>query len=384
MSGRAGSVGLIVGAVLAALALVGGFAWAGGAERLRAGEARAAAPTAADCAAREADQVGGDAEALAAEILLASIRDASCRLGVPREDLVLALGSADSLASAAAELGVAPTALEEAVLGAIADAVDAAEADGSLTPTTALAVRTLVDVVPPDRLLAAARGGGDACGEVPWKDVGTLDEVAAQIGVKTGLRTACALGIAPLEAVAALADPAGLAGLEARSGRGPEEVTQAVRDAIGASVAEAEAAGALTPTEGTVLGAAARVAPVERLLAIVRGDDDPCAPFPWPGSETRGEALAAIVLIGAVDAACALDAATFDVFAALASQAELDQLLAQSGLSQAELEEALRTGLGRGLDEAQAADAVSGLEALLLRAVLSQVGILDLLRNFSA
>jgi hypothetical protein len=384
VSGRAGSVGLVVGAVLVALALVGGFAWAGGAERLRPDEARAEAPTAAECAAREADQIGGDAEALAAEILLASIRDASCRLGVPREDLVLALGSADSLASAAAELGVAPAALEDAVLGAIGDAVDAAEADGSLTPTTALAVRTLVDVVPPDRLLAAARGGGDACGEVPWKEVSTLDEVAAQIGVKTGLRTACTLGIAPLEAVAALADPAGLAGLEARSGRDPEEVTQAVRDAIGASVAEAEAAGALTPTEGTVLGAAARVAPVERLLAIVRGDDDPCAPFAWPGSETRGEALAAIVLIGAVDAACSLDTASFDVFAALASQAELDQLLVQTGKSQAEVEEALRAGIGRGLDEAQAADAVSGIEALLLRAVLSQVGILELLRNFSA
>ncbi|MFM7694768.1 MAG: hypothetical protein ACKO7U_10790, partial [Actinomycetota bacterium] len=143
-------------------------------------------------------------------------------------------------------------------------------------------------------------------------------------------------------------------------------------------------AGALTATEATVLGAAARVAPVERLLAIVRGDDDPCEPFPWPGSETRGEALAAVVMIGAVRAACDLDVATFDVFAALASQAELAALLAASGRTQAEVEDALRSGLDQGLDEAQAADAISGIEALLLRAVLSQVGILDLLRNFSA
>jgi len=356
----------------------------GGVERLRAQEARAAAPTAAECAEGEAEQVGDAAEALAAAILLASIRDASCRLGVPREDLVLALGRAGSLAAAAADLGVEPAVLEQAVLGAIGDQVDAAEDDGRLTPATALAVRTLVDVVPPDRLLAAARGGGDACGELPWKPVETLDEVAAQIGVKTGLRTACALGIAPLEAVAALADPTGLEGLETRSGRSAEEVTQAVRDAIGASVVEAEGAGALTATEATVLGAAARVAPVERLLAIVRGDDDPCAPFPWPGSTSRGEALAAVVLIGAVDAACALDVPTFEVFSALASQAELDQLLAQTGITQIELEDALRAGLGQGLDEAQAADAISGIEALLLRAVLSQVGILDLLRSFSA
>ncbi|MEY4226634.1 MAG: hypothetical protein RL190_1391 [Actinomycetota bacterium] len=373
-----------MGAALAAAALVGGFAALGGADRLRPAEASAAAPTPEECAAAEPEQAGGTAEALAAEILLASIRDASCRLGVPRADLVLALGQSASVADAAGDLGVEPAALEEAVLGSIEDAVAAAEADGRITPATALAVRTLVDVVPPDRLLAAAQGGGDSCGELPWKPVDTLDEVAAQIGIKTGLRTACALGIAPLEAVTALADPAGLEGLVGRSGRGEAEVTEAVRTAIGESLVEAEAAGALTSTEATVLGAAARVAPVERLLAIVRGDDDPCEPFPWPGSETQGEALAAVVLIGAVDAACALDAPTFDVFAALASQEELDQLLASTGRSQAEVEEALRSGLDRGLDAAQEADAISGIEALLLRAVLSQVGILDLLRNFSA
>lgn len=363
---------------------MGGFAALGGADRLRAAEAAAAAPTPAECAATEPAQAGGAAEALAAEILLASIRDASCRLGVPRADLVLALGRSASVADAARELGVEPAALEDAVLGSIEDAVAAAEADGRVTPATALAVRTLVAVVPPDRLLAAARGGGDSCGELPWKPVDTLDEVAAQIGIKTGLRSACALGIAPLEAVTALADPAGLQGLVTRSGRGEAEVTEVVRTAIGDSLVEAEAAGALTPTEATVLGAAARVAPVERLLAIVRGDDDPCEAFPWPGSETRGEALAAVILIGAVDAACALEVPTFDVFSALASQEELDRLLAQTGISQTELEDALRAGLGRGLDAAQGADAIGGIEVLLLRAVLSQVGILDLLRTFSA
>ncbi len=373
-----------MGAVLAAAALVGGFAVLGGADRLRPAEASAAAPTPAECAAAEPEQSGGAAEALAAGILLASIRDASCRLGVPRADLVLALGQSASLADAAGELGVEPAVLEEAVLGSIEDAVAAAEADGRVTPATALAVRTLIDVVPPDRLLAAAQGGGDSCGELPWKPVDTLDEVAAQIGIKTGLRTACALGIAPLEAVTALADPAGLQGLVVRSGRSGAEVMEAVRTAIGESLVEAEGAGALTSTEATVLGAAARVAPVERLLAIVRGDDAPCEPFPWPGTETQGEALAAVVLLGAVDAACALDAPTFDVFAALASQQELDQLLASTGRSQAEVEEALRSGLDRGLDAAQEADAISGIEALLLRAVLSQVGILDLLRAFSA
>jgi len=149
------------------------------------------------------------------------------------------------------------------------------------------------------------------------------------------------------------------------------------------AINDAAAAGALSGTEGTVLAAAARVAPVDRILAIVRGDDDPCAAFPWPGSTSQSETLAGIALVGVVDAACQLHVATFDMFAALTSQAELDQLIASSGKSQTEIEDALRTGLEKGLTEAQDAGAMSGIEALLLRAVLSQVGILDLLKNFA-
>ena len=71
------------------------------------------------------------------------------------------------------------------------------------------------------------------------------------------------------------------------------------------------------------------------------------------------------------------------MFAALASQADLDLLIESSGASQEEIEAALRTGLEKGVTAAQDADAMSGIEALLLRAVLSQVGILDLLNNFA-
>ena len=149
------------------------------------------------------------------------------------------------------------------------------------------------------------------------------------------------------------------------------------------SINEAAEAGALSGTEGTVLAAAARVAPVDRLLAIVRGDDDPCVVFPWPGSTSRGETLAGVALVGIVDAACQLQVPTFDMFAALASQADLDLLIESSGASQEEIEAALRTGLEKGVTAAQDADAMSGIEALLLRAVLSQVGILDLLNNFA-
>ena len=371
---------VVGGATLVAVVLVAGFIALGGAERLDTTQTASAStcpPT------NSASSQGSAAEAEASQILLASLQDAACSLNVSREDLVLALGRGTGIAEAAQTLGVAPDALTAAGLGAITTAVDAEEAAGRLTPTTALAVRTLLELVPPDQLLAAVRGDQGACKELPWKATGDLDEIAAEIGVKTGLGAACALEVSPLEAVAALADPRGLEGLATRAGASQATVEAAVRVAMEQAINEATEAGALSGTEGTVLAAAARVAPVDRLLAIVRGDDDPCVAFPWPGSTSRGETLAGVALVGLVDAACQLQVPTFDMFAALASQAELDALIASSGVSEAEIETALRTGLEKGVTEAQGAGAMSGIEALLLRAVLSQVGILDLLNNFA-
>lgn len=377
---RRSGFAVVGGAIVVAVVLVAGFIALGGAERLDTTQTASAStcpPT------NSASSQGSAAEAEASQILLASLQDAACSLNVSREDLVLALGRGTGIAEAAQTLGVAPDALTAAVLGAITTAVDAEQAAGRLTPTTALAVRTLLELVPPDQLLAAVRGDQGACKELPWKATGDLDEIAAEIGVKTGLGAACSLEVSPLEAVAALADPQGLEGLATRAGVSQATVEAAVRVAMEQAINEAAEAGALSGTEGTVLAAAARVAPVDRLLAIVRGDDDPCVAFPWPGSTSRGETLAGVALVGIVDAACQLQVATFDMFAALASQAELDALIASSGASQAEIETALRTGLEKGVTEAQDADAMSGIEALLLRAVLSQVGILDLLSNFA-
>ncbi len=368
-------------AIVAAIVLVGGFVALGGAERLRASPAAAAAAT-ASCTATTGASTGSAAEVVASTILITSLNAAACTLKVSREDLVLALARGDGVAVAADTLGVTPKALQDAVLGAITKTAADEEAAGRLTATTALALRTLIEIVPPDQLLAAVKGSSGACAKLPWKSVGDLQRIAAEIGVKTGLAAACALGIAPLEAVSALAYPQGLQGLAARSGKSQADVEQAVRTAIEQSVNEAAGAGALSGIEGTVLAAAARVAPVDRMLAIVRGDDDPCSPFAWPETSSRGDALAAVALIGVVDASCQLGAPTFDVFAALASQSELDALISSSGKTQAETETALRSGIEKGLVEAQDAGAMSGLEALLLRGILSQVGILDLLRIF--
>ena len=375
---RRGGLLLVLLALIAGGGLIMGFVALGGTDRLRTQVAASADPWTAPVPAGQ----GGAAEVEATAILLGSLNAAACTLGVPRADLVLALGRGDGIDDAAQQLGVAPQALEDAVLGALTTAIDEEEAAGRLTPTTALAVRTLIDVVPADQLLAAVRNDSGACAELPWKPVDGLAAVTAEIGVLTGLRAACTLGVAPIDAVSALADPAGLQGLAERSGRPPAEVEAAVRTAMVASIEQAQAAGALAGSEGSILGAAASVAPVDRILAIVRGDDDPCEPFPWSPTSATSEALAQVALIGVVDAACQLGAPTFDVFSALADPAALATLEQSTGASEEEVNAAIKSGLGKGLAAGQDAGDVSGLIAFGLNLALSQANVLDLLGNF--
>lgn len=374
---RAGLL-LVLLAVLAGGGLVTGFVVLGGTDRLQAATAASADP----CTLPAETGEGSTMEAEASVILLQSLNTAACSLGVSREDLVLALGRGDGIRGAAQMLDVQPQALQESVLGAIRETVDAETTAGRMTPATALAIGTLIDVVPPDQLLAAVRDERGGCAELAWKQVDGLEQIAAEVGVLTGLRAACALDVAPIEAVSSLADPAGLAGLAARSGKSQAEVEDAVRTAMVASIDQAQQAGALSGTEGSVLGAAAAVAPVDRILAIVRGDDDPCSPFPWSATSSTGQALAQVALIGIVSAACQLDAPTFDVFAALADPAKLAVLEQATGQSEEAIDAAIKSGLQQGLAAGQEAGDVSGLVAFGLNLALSQANVLDLLGNF--
>jgi hypothetical protein len=375
---RRGSLLLVLLALVVGGGLVAGFVALGGTDRLRATASASVDPCTLDVPAGQ----GGAVEAEASAILLQSLNAAACSLGVSREELVLALGGADGIDGAAQLLGVEPQELEQAVLGAVRETVEVETAAGRLAPTTALAIQTLIDVVPPSQLLAAVRNESGGCAELQWKQVDGLEQIAAEVGVLTGLRAACTLGVAPIEAVSALADPAGLEGLAARSGKSQAEVEEAVRAAMVASVEQAQQAGALSGTEGSILGAAAAVAPVDRSLAIVRGDDAPCSPFPWSSTSSAGQALAEVAVIGIVAAACQLDAPTFDVFAALADPAQLSALEQSTGRSEEEINAAIKSGLEQGLAAGQEAGDVSGLVAFGLNLALSQANVLDLLGNF--
>jgi hypothetical protein len=90
---------------------------------------------------------------------------------------------------------------------------------------------------------------------------------------------------------------------------------------------------------------------------------DPCAE-----REPSREQLAELLTLAAVDgAACALHTSREQVVLALASSSERAELARELGLSDARVEQALRAGLLRAIDEAVRADALDGRAAALLR-----------------
>jgi len=116
-------------------------------------------PVADPCATRDWRDPGGLQDVLE-QVALSALDGAACELGVPREDLVLAIRSEESLDAFADEHGISRTdaerVVEDAVDRALADAEDADAISGF---AAALVARAL-DAVPPWLLLDALEGLG--------------------------------------------------------------------------------------------------------------------------------------------------------------------------------------------------------------------------------
>jgi hypothetical protein len=78
---------------------------------------------------------------------------------------------------------------------------------------------------------------------------------------------------------------------------------------------------------------------------------DPCAPRPAPAATTTGERVEVVLLAAADETACALGVSREDLVLALRSTDELEMLAAKERRSRDELEQALRDGLVRAVDE---------------------------------
>ena len=120
-------------------------------------------PVANPCAPRAHREPNGTDERLQF-VVLAAADAAACRLGVSREELVLALRSTDELDQLAAEKGKSRDELEEALRDGLVRAVGQSEDEGLIGDTTAGALRFAAEHLPLGLLLDLLRRGSSLLG----------------------------------------------------------------------------------------------------------------------------------------------------------------------------------------------------------------------------
>jgi hypothetical protein len=111
---------------------------------------------------------------------------------------------------------------------------------------------------------------------------------------------------------------------------------------------------------------------------------DPCAARDWREPEGFQEVAEQIVLSGLDGAACELGVSREEIVLAFAGGGSLETFAREQGIEVGQLEELLRAGLVRAVDDAEQADALNSTVAGILRQVIERVpvdAILDLLEQ---
>ncbi len=116
------------------------------------GASYAPAKVANPCAHREWRNPKG-LEKVAEQIVLSALDGAACKLGVSREEIVLAFAGRDSLKRFAREHGISERELEELVRSGLLRAVDDAERAGAINATVADLLRGIARRIPVGGLL---------------------------------------------------------------------------------------------------------------------------------------------------------------------------------------------------------------------------------------
>jgi hypothetical protein len=113
---------------------------------------------------------------------------------------------------------------------------------------------------------------------------------------------------------------------------------------------------------------------------------DPCKPRPIERPEGGGEVLQQLALSALDGAACSLRVKREDLALALADRNARDRFLREHHVSNEDLEQALRAGLLRAVDDARRVDALSPLEASIIHAAIERLPIgvvIDVLQRAS-
>lgn len=114
---------------------------------------------------------------------------------------------------------------------------------------------------------------------------------------------------------------------------------------------------------------------------------DPCVPRAHAPTEGRSEAVEQVVLAAADATACSLGVSREELILSLVSVDELEALAEREGRDRDELEQALREGLRRAVDEAEAEELIGERTAGVLRFAASSAPLgvlLAVLRGASA
>jgi hypothetical protein len=106
---------------------------------------------------------------------------------------------------------------------------------------------------------------------------------------------------------------------------------------------------------------------------------DPCAPRQLRDLEGFERVAEQIVLSALDGAACELGVSREQVVLAVSSRASLERFAREHGGTEAELEDLIRAGLARALDDAERADLLNPTLADLLRGLVARVPIAQLL-----
>ena len=113
---------------------------------------------------------------------------------------------------------------------------------------------------------------------------------------------------------------------------------------------------------------------------------DPCATREWRNPQGVQRALEQVVLSALDGAACDLGATREEVVLALANEDKRKAFAREHNVTEERLEEVIRTGLLRAVDDAEAAGALGSTTADLLRGLIPRIpigGLLDLLDRLS-
>ncbi len=102
---------------------------------------------------------------------------------------------------------------------------------------------------------------------------------------------------------------------------------------------------------------------------------DPCQPREWRDPEGIEESAQQFALSALDGAACELGVSREELAVALGSPEARAEFAAEQGIGEEELEQAVRAGVVRAIDDAEEAGAVSGLVADALRAVGSRLPV---------